>query len=180
MEKAYLIKWVRETESKSYLLLKLQDPLDGSFLVSMKEGLNGHTNGKVHTITEIQSSIEVWQNSVLPENKRHPFVRMAHLLDETDEAVKVVSYFGDPGNDEEALAYELADITITAIGLIGLLGFNANEIVTNKIKIMKEKYDPEEIKLIQEVCGLTWDEAMEKRKAEWSFENGNGLHTNNK
>lgn len=102
------------------------------------------------------------------------------LKEEATEAVEPIILFDAsqinqlPQTDPELsehLARECVDVSIVAIGIVGLLGHNFDELFHETIDKMYAKYPPERIKELR-AMGLTVQAVLKLLKDEWNANGG--------
>lgn len=102
------------------------------------------------------------------------------LKEETTEAVEPIILFSAPQLDQlpqtdpelsEHVARECVDVAIVAIGIVGLLGHNFDELFHETVDKMHAKYPPERIKEMR-ALGLTTQAVLKLLKDEWNANGG--------
>jgi len=101
-----------------------------------------------------------WMGDTFPEGDLT--VQFDKLREETDEAI----YEFDNGGTIEHKARECMDVAFVAFGIVGLLGYDPQEMLETLVEKNYAKYPPEVIATLTE-GGLTLPEALGYCKSQW-------------
>jgi len=92
---------------------------------------------KFESLSEIQAVLGNWQESVYTPDVLTPEARITRMFEEMDEVMDAL-----PSCDNHKIAGELVDVVIVALGAIQSLGYNADNLIYEKIEVIFRKYNP--------------------------------------
>ena len=122
-------------------------------------------------LNEVQAIQQAWESKIIPEEERTPQSRLERMNEEVVELQEaVVRLDGTPERQLE-VGYEAADVIIIALGVIDALGYDAERLIEEKMRIGFIKYNPLEVKRLR-ANGLSSSEALKVQKERRNSLNG--------
>src|SRR3990167_6843560 len=122
-------------------------------------------------LNEVQAIQQAWESKIIPEEERTPQSRLERMNEEVAELQEaVVRLDGTPERQLEA-GYEAADVIIIALGVIDALGYDAERLIEEKMRLNFIKYNHFEIRNLR-ANGMSSSEALKVQKERWNSLNG--------
>jgi len=113
-------------------------------------------------LTLYQAVIGGWQASVYEGEQLTPETRFARALEEVEELRTAV----EEGHDPREIAMEATDVIITMLGVIDTTGYNAENLLHEKIATIFSKYNPTQLENLR-ANGHSHHEAIALAKVMW-------------
>lgn len=117
-------------------------------------------------LNEAQAVINQWELAIIPEPDRTEAYKVPRMLQEVEEVKSAFNAVDGSPEAYRALADEITDVIIGALGVLNSLGYDAERLLEEKINLMYQKYNPAQNGHLQQ-NGHSWKEAMATQKASW-------------
>lgn len=124
--------------------------------------------GRITSIADLQLIQNLWQQKINGDEDLTPQSRFARMMEEVEEAQQEAKTFNGTKGSTERFAGEVADVIFVALGVLSVLGIDA-ETELNKIMDRNyHKYNPV-INMELKAKGMTARQAMAHQKRVYTY-----------
>lgn len=117
-------------------------------------------------INGYQYAVSRWKEGIVPSGDFTPKDEFDRMGEESQELSEAHQKYLETGDGHDA-ALEATDLLIRLFGYIHALGYDAENLLEDKLEVIYQKYNPIENKTLQSTNGITWQEAMRQQKELW-------------